>query len=183
MLRIRLRRMGNRNRPFYRVVVSDSRKTPTASAVEEVGHYNPTSNPPEVQLDAERVRHWMGVGARPSPTVLKLLKSQESGKIWETAEEPAAIAESAAAETSEPVEAESEGAEAAPAAETSEPVEVETAAEAPEPVEAETVAEAPEPVQAGEAAPAAEATQPAEPPAAEEAAEPEAAEKPEASAS
>ncbi len=77
MLKIRLRRMGNRNRPFYRVVVSDSRKTPTASAVEEVGFYNPTSNPPEVRIDAERVRHWIGVGAQPSRTVLRLLRSQE----------------------------------------------------------------------------------------------------------
>ena len=77
MLTIRLRRMGNRNRPFYRVVVSDSRKTPTASAVEEVGHYNPISDPPQVRLDADRVRHWMSVGAQPSRTVLKLLRSQE----------------------------------------------------------------------------------------------------------
>ena len=78
MLTIRLRRMGNRNRPFYRVVVSDSRKTPTASAVEEVGWYNPISNPPEVKIDAERVAHWVGVGAKPSATVRKLLRSQEA---------------------------------------------------------------------------------------------------------
>ena len=77
MLTIRLRRMGNRNRPFYRVVVSDSRKTPTASAVEEVGWYNPISDPPEVRIDAERVEHWVGVGAKPSRTVLKLLRTQE----------------------------------------------------------------------------------------------------------
>ena len=79
MLTIRLRRMGNRNRPFYRVVVSDSRKTPSASAVEEVGHYNPLADPPEVRIDAERVTHWMGVGAKPSRTVLKLLRTQEGG--------------------------------------------------------------------------------------------------------
>ena len=77
MLTIRLRRMGNRNRPFYRVVVSDSRKAPTASAVEEVGWYNPISDPPEMKIDAERVAHWVGVGAQPSATVLKLLRSQE----------------------------------------------------------------------------------------------------------
>ena len=78
MLTIRLRRMGNRNRPFYRVVVSDSRKTPTASAVEEVGYYNPIANPPEVRIDADRVKHWVGVGARPSRTVQKLLRNQEA---------------------------------------------------------------------------------------------------------
>lgn len=77
MLKIRLRRMGNRNRPRYRVVVSDSRKTPTAAAVEEVGYYNPTSNPPQLRIDAERVRHWIDVGAQPSRTVLKLLQMQE----------------------------------------------------------------------------------------------------------
>ncbi len=79
MLTIRLRRMGNRNRPFYRVVVSDSRKPPTASAVEEVGYYNPISNPPQVRIDADRVDHWVGVGARPSRTVLRLLRTQEGG--------------------------------------------------------------------------------------------------------
>lgn len=77
MLTIRLRRMGNRNRPFYRVVVSDSRKAPTASAVEEVGHYDPISDPPQVRIDADRVNYWMGVGAQPSRTVLKLMRSQE----------------------------------------------------------------------------------------------------------
>ncbi len=77
MLTIRLRRMGNRNRPFYRVVVSDSRKTPTAAAVEEVGYYNPISDPPQVRIDADRVKHWVGAGARPSRTVLKLLRTQE----------------------------------------------------------------------------------------------------------
>jgi small subunit ribosomal protein S16 len=73
MLKIRLRRMGARHRPFYRVVVSDSRNTPTASAVEEVGHYDPTRTPAQVSLDADRVRYWVGRGAQLSPTVKKLL--------------------------------------------------------------------------------------------------------------
>ena len=77
MLMIRLRRMGGRNRPFYRVVVSDSRKTPTAAAVEEVGYYNPISSPPQVRIDTDRVKHWVGLGAQPSPTVLRLLRTQE----------------------------------------------------------------------------------------------------------
>jgi small subunit ribosomal protein S16 len=74
MLKIRLRRMGARNAPFYRVVVSDSRQTPTASAVEAVGHYNPRRDPPEVSIDAERVAYWVGRGALLSPTVAKLLR-------------------------------------------------------------------------------------------------------------
>ncbi len=76
MLRIRLCRMGNRNRPFYRVVVSDSRRTPTATAVEEVGHYDPRSQPPKINIDAERVGHWVKQGAKMSATVEKLLHRQ-----------------------------------------------------------------------------------------------------------
>lgn len=73
MLMIRLRRMGARNAPFYRVVVSDSRSVPTAAAVEELGHYNPTKNPAQVTIDADRVQHWVGKGAQLSPTVKRLL--------------------------------------------------------------------------------------------------------------
>ena len=76
MLKIRLRRMGNRNRPFYRVVVSDSHKTPTASAVEEVGHYDPRTDPPKIKIDAERVEHWVSQGAQMSSTVKKLIRRQ-----------------------------------------------------------------------------------------------------------
>jgi small subunit ribosomal protein S16 len=73
MLMIRLRRMGARNNPFFRVVVSDSRNTPTAAAVEEIGHYDPTKNPAQVTIDAARAEHWVSQGARLSPTVKKLL--------------------------------------------------------------------------------------------------------------
>ena len=79
MLKIRLRRMGARNAPFYRVVVSDSRNVPTAAAVEELGHYDPTKNPARVTIDADRVQHWVGKGAQLSPTVKKLLaRTQKS---------------------------------------------------------------------------------------------------------
>jgi len=78
MLKIRLRRMGARNSPFFRVVVSDSRRVPTASAVEEVGHYDPTKNPAQVSIDAARVQYWVGRGAQLSPTVKKLLGHQPS---------------------------------------------------------------------------------------------------------
>lgn len=78
MLKIRLRRMGARNSPFFRVVVSDSRRVPTASAVEEIGHYDPTKNPAKVSIDAERVQYWVGKGAQLSPTVKKLLGHQAS---------------------------------------------------------------------------------------------------------
>ncbi|MGH9380176.1 MAG: 30S ribosomal protein S16 [Thermoanaerobaculia bacterium] len=73
MLKIRLRRMGSRHRPFYRVVVSDSRLTPTGRAVEEIGHYDPRTEPPSVQIRSDRIEHWVQNGAQVSPSVKKLL--------------------------------------------------------------------------------------------------------------
>jgi small subunit ribosomal protein S16 len=79
MLTIRLRRMGARNNPFYRVVVSDSRNVPTASAVEEIGYYDVTKNPAQVNIDTVRARYWVERGAQMSPTVKKLVaKAQKS---------------------------------------------------------------------------------------------------------
>ncbi len=76
MLKIRLRRMGSSHTPFYRVVVSDSRRTPTAVVLEEVGHYNPVSEPPHIAIDGDRVDHWVQHGAQMTPTVKRLLKTQ-----------------------------------------------------------------------------------------------------------
>lgn len=90
MLKIRLRRMGKTHAPFYRVVVSDSRRTPIASAVEEVGHYNPRPTPPDIRLDVERVRYWQGQGALLSPTVKKLLHRVEHGDLADVAVIPGA---------------------------------------------------------------------------------------------
>jgi small subunit ribosomal protein S16 len=73
MLMIRLRRMGARHHPFFRLVVSDSRNVPTASAVDEVGYYDPKSNPAKVEINAERVQYWVGKGAQLSPTVKRLV--------------------------------------------------------------------------------------------------------------
>jgi small subunit ribosomal protein S16 len=73
MVKIRLRRMGARNAPFYRVVVSDSRRTPTASAIEEVGWYDPAKQPAQMKLDAGRIDYWVARGALLSQTVAKLL--------------------------------------------------------------------------------------------------------------
>lgn len=73
MLKIRLRRMGSNRRPVYRVVVSDGRQTPSAAVLEEVGFYNPRSNPAEVTLDRERITHWLERGAQMSETVRSLV--------------------------------------------------------------------------------------------------------------
>ena len=74
MLKIRLRRMGARNRPFYRVVVSDSRQVPTGAAIEEIGYYDPLQDPPTVQIKKDRVEHWVSQGAGLSDTVRDLLR-------------------------------------------------------------------------------------------------------------
>jgi small subunit ribosomal protein S16 len=78
MLMIRLRRMGARNRPHYRVVVSDSRRTAKAEVLEELGAYDPLAEPAAVALDRERARYWIGRGARVSPTVASLLSRPEA---------------------------------------------------------------------------------------------------------
>lgn len=75
MLKIRLRRMGSNKRPVYRIVVSDSRRTPTARVLEEVGFYAPRQTPAEVRLNQERIAYWIDQGAKPSETVKSLLKS------------------------------------------------------------------------------------------------------------
>jgi small subunit ribosomal protein S16 len=74
MLKIRLRRAGSKHAPFYRVVVSDSQKTPSAATVEQIGYYNPTKNPAQVDIDKERVNFWVEKGAQLSSTVKSLLK-------------------------------------------------------------------------------------------------------------
>jgi len=78
MLMIRLRRMGSSKRPVYRVVVSDRRQTPTAAVLEEVGFYNPRSEPIEFRLDRERIEYWVARGAQLSPTVKSLLNQAKN---------------------------------------------------------------------------------------------------------
>lgn len=73
MVRIRLRRVGGTNAPAYRIVVSDGHRTPTAKIVEELGHYDPTKNPPVLKLDRDKAMAWIGRGARASDTVRQLL--------------------------------------------------------------------------------------------------------------
>ena len=73
MVKIRMRRMGSRNHPFYRVVVSDSRQTPTAAALEEIGYYDPRKQPAVVNIDQERYDHWVDLGAQVSDSVRTLV--------------------------------------------------------------------------------------------------------------
>ena len=73
MLVIRLRRMGSSKKPYFRVVVTESRTSRESSFVENVGTYNPRSKPATVQINKERVAHWIAKGARPSDSVRTLL--------------------------------------------------------------------------------------------------------------
>ena len=76
MLAIRLRRTGSTKRPYYRVVVADSRAWRDGRFVEVLGHYDPRRNPAVVKIDAERAEYWIGKGARPSDTVRSMLKKK-----------------------------------------------------------------------------------------------------------
>ena len=79
MLKIRLRRMGAKKAPFYRIVVADSRSPSDGAFVEEIGYYNPTSDPAELKVDNEKAAQWIKNGAQPTDTVRGLLK--KSGAI------------------------------------------------------------------------------------------------------
>ena len=78
MLAIRLRRMGSAKKPYYRVVVTEARTARESSFVENVGTYNPRSKPADVQINKERVQHWLSKGARPSDSVRTLLQKHLS---------------------------------------------------------------------------------------------------------
>jgi small subunit ribosomal protein S16 len=183
---IRLSRGGSKKRPYYRIVVADSRNARDGRFIEKVGTYNPLlakDSPERVKLDADRISHWLSVGAQPSDRVLRFLdaaglrerparnnpkKAEPGEKAKERIEERAkraADAEAAAAEAAAAPQEETEGVVAE---------EVEAATAEPT-AEAETVAEE----VAEEQAPADTADQPAEEPVAEAAAaEAEAGEAP-----
>jgi small subunit ribosomal protein S16 len=171
-LKIRLSRGGSKKRPFYRIVVAEAAAPRDGRYVERIGHYNPMvakDNEQRLVVDGERVKHWMGLGAKPTERVQKLLsalsltapvemrdqpkKSAPGKKRAEREAEEAAAAEAAAAEAAEAAAAAAEApAEEAPAEEA--PAEEAPAEEAP-----------------AEEAPAEEATAEAEAPAEEAAAE------------
>ena len=73
MVKIRLRRMGAKKAPFYRIIVADSRSPRDGRFIEEVGFYNPMSNPVELKVDTEKVEKWLQSGAQPTETVKSLL--------------------------------------------------------------------------------------------------------------
>src|SRR5690348_13016108 len=186
---IRLSRGGSKKRPYYRIVVADSRNARDGRFIEKVGTYNPLlakDSPERVKLDAERISHWLNVGAQPSDRVLRFLdaagirerparNNPNKAQPGEKAKERAEARETKAAEAAEAAAAPQEEAEAVMAEEveaaTAEPTAeaeavTEQVAEQTPPVEAPTEAEE----VAAEQAPADTADQPAEEPVAEAAA-------------
>lgn len=128
MVRIRMRRVGARRQPYYRIVVADQRKSRNGRFIEEIGHYDPRTEPETVKYDRERVVYWLSNGAQPSDSVQLFLKRdgiyealsryQQGTPLEELFEdaaeeaeqestpEPEAMAEEAEAEVDEGAEAE-----------------------------------------------------------------------------
>ena len=77
MVKIRLTRMGKKKNPFYRIVVADQRDRRDGAPIEEIGYYNPMTNPADVKIDAEKATKWLNQGAQPTDTVRSLLKKAE----------------------------------------------------------------------------------------------------------
>ncbi len=75
-VKLRLKRMGAKKKPFYRIVVADARAPRDGRSIETIGHYNPTTNPAEVVLDTESALKWLKNGAQPTETVRSILSSQ-----------------------------------------------------------------------------------------------------------
>ncbi|KAB3535195.1 30S ribosomal protein S16 [Alkaliphilus pronyensis] len=80
-VKIRLKRMGAKKRPFYRIVVADSRAPRDGRFIEEIGYYNPVSEPKEIKINDEKAEKWLKDGAQPTDTVKYLLR--KSGIIGE----------------------------------------------------------------------------------------------------
>lgn len=91
MVRIRLVRMGAKHKPTYRIMVADSRAANKGRFIDNIGHFNPRTEPETIVLKADRAMHWLAQGAQPSAAVLRLLKAEhivdENGRLHR---EPAA---------------------------------------------------------------------------------------------
>ena len=90
MLAIRMRRVGSKKKPYFRVVVTEAKSARESSFVENVGTYNPRSKPAQVEINKVRIEHWLKKGARPSDSVRTLLSKHLSRDLSAVAETPAA---------------------------------------------------------------------------------------------
>jgi small subunit ribosomal protein S16 len=85
MLAIRLTRTGSKKKPFYRVIVTDSRTARDSSYVEVLGYYNPRTSPETLEIKRDRLEHWLSVGATPSDTVRTLVDRKPAARSAEDA--------------------------------------------------------------------------------------------------
>ena len=76
-VKIRLKRIGAKKSPFYRVIVADERSPRNGKFIDEIGYYNPLTNPADIKIDAEKATKWIANGAQPTETVRSLLKKTE----------------------------------------------------------------------------------------------------------
>ena len=76
-VKIRLKRLGSKKNPFYRVVVADERSPRDGRFIEEIGYYNPLTNPVDIKIDAEKATKWLNNGAQPTETVRYILKKSD----------------------------------------------------------------------------------------------------------
>ena len=76
-VKIRLKRLGSKKNPFYRVVVADERSPRDGRFIEEIGYYNPLTNPVDIKIDAEKATKWLNNGAQPTETVRSILKKSD----------------------------------------------------------------------------------------------------------
>ena len=90
MLSIRMRRAGSKKKPYFRVVVTEARSARESSFVENLGTYNPRSKPAQVEINKERIQHWLKQGARPSDSVRTLLAKHLTRDMSAPVEAPAA---------------------------------------------------------------------------------------------
>jgi small subunit ribosomal protein S16 len=147
LVKIRLKRMGAKKRPFYRLVVADSRSPRDGRFIELLGYYDPLPNPATVKIDAEKVREWIGKGARPSDAARALLVEQgilaKAPRTFRPAPHAEAPAASSPAASEMPGAAdEVEAAEDAAAAPATAPAPDADDAEAPDTADAQTPAAA-----------------------------------------
>jgi small subunit ribosomal protein S16 len=157
-VKVRLTRVGSKKNPIWRVVVADGRSPRDGRTIETIGHYNPQTQPSRIEIDRERLQHWLDRGAQPSNTVKKLIRAENTGYEIPKADAPAPVAAAPAAAKPAPAEeAPAEAAAETPAeAAAEQAADEQAAAEQPAPeaatdAEAEADAAAAEPPAEGDA--------------------------------
>ena len=91
-VKVRLTRVGSKKNPIWRVVVADGRSPRDGRSIETIGHYNPQTQPSRIEIDRERLQHWLDRGAQPSNTVKKLIRAENTGYDMPASKAPTPVA-------------------------------------------------------------------------------------------